>query len=67
MRLSLSFCSCCTSQSSSFTNSVVDAKLNHGFEQRVTTPRFDMSDFDTMWDAMHQGFPSGKLHTMQNK
>ena len=50
------------SQSSSITNSVVDTKLNHGFEQRVTTPRFDLSDFDELWDAMHRGFPSGKLH-----
>ena len=51
-----------TSQSSSITDSVVDTKLNHGFEQRVTTPRFDLSDFDTLWDAMHQGIQSGELH-----
>ena len=52
-----------TSQSSSITNSVGDTKLKPGFEQRVTTPRFDLSDFDELWDAMHQGFPSGKLHS----
>ena len=52
-----------TSQSSSFTNSVVvDTKLNHGFDQRVTTPRIDLSDFDAPWAAMHQGFHSSKLH-----
>ena len=44
----------------------MDTKLNHGFEQRVTTPRFDLSDFDELWDDMHRGFPSGKLHSDVN-
>ena len=47
------------SQSSSITNPAVDTKLNNGFEQRVTTPRLDLSDFDELWDAMLQGFPRG--------
>ena len=40
----------------------MDTKLNHEFKQRATAPLFDLSEFDELWDAMHQGFPSGKLH-----
>ena len=35
--------------------------------QRVTTPRFDLSDFDELWDAMHQGYPRVGYITVQNK
>ena len=63
MRFLLLFLVAVTSQTSSITNSTtMNTKLNPGFEQRVTTPRFDLSDFDTLWDAMHQRIQSGELH-----